>query len=171
MLNKLIGIALIIAAVAVEISWLAFCFGSVLIGILLLLFAPGILLAPFNILLTLGLAFLAKGTIGESGYSSYRYHSYNGDAGGGYGYDRYEESPSYTTYDTGLKKYYDLLGCSESDDFATIKKAYKDLSKKFHPDAVEGKGLSEEFVVFATQRMQEINEAYHKIKESRGKKS
>ena len=170
MLNKLIGVALIIAAFAVEISWLAFCFGSVLIGILLLLFAPGILLAPFNILLTLGLAFLAKGTIRESEYGSYSYRSYNRSAGGGgYSYDRYDEPPAYTTYDTGLKKYYDVLGCSESDDFATIKKAYKDLSRKFHPDAVEGKGLSEEFVVFATQRMQEINEAYQKIKESRGR--
>ena len=169
MLNKLIGVALIIAAFATEISWLAFCFGSVLIGVLLLLFAPGILLAPFNILFALGLAFLAKGTIRESGYGSYRYrYSYRrGREEGGYGYGR-QEPPAYAARESDMKRYYDLLGCSESDDFETIKKAYKNLSRKFHPDAVEGKGLGEEFVRFATQRMQEINEAYHKIKEQRG---
>ena len=106
MLNKLIGVALIIAAFAVEVSWLAFCFGSVLIGILLLLFAPGILLAPFNILLTLGLAFLAKGTIRESEYGSYSYRSYNhGAGGGGYGHDRYEEPPVRVTILPRSKKH------------------------------------------------------------------
>ena len=170
MLNKLIGVVLIVAAFAVEISWLAFCFGSVLIGILLLIFAPAILFAPFNILFTLGLAFLARGSLGETEFRSYsyRYDDRSTDYDSYYNEGYRQEPPAYSTYDTGMKKYYDVLGCSQSDDFDTIKKAYKDLSRKFHPDAVEGKGLSDEFVTFATERMQEINEAYHKIKEARG---
>jgi len=50
------GIACIIAgffiwcvSVVALISWLAFCFGSVIVGILLLIFAPYILLAPLAI--------------------------------------------------------------------------------------------------------------------------
>jgi len=36
-------------AISVLISWLVFCFGSVIIGILLLFFAPYVLLAPLAI--------------------------------------------------------------------------------------------------------------------------
>ncbi len=36
-------------AITALLSWLAFCFGSVIIGILLLIFAPYILLAPLAI--------------------------------------------------------------------------------------------------------------------------
>tara|TARA_R110001592_G_scaffold363231_2_gene681933 strand:+ start:436 stop:792 length:357 start_codon:yes stop_codon:yes gene_type:complete len=36
-------------AVAALVSWLVFCFGSVIIGILLLIFAPYVLLAPLAI--------------------------------------------------------------------------------------------------------------------------
>ena len=36
-------------AISALVSWLAFCFGSVIIGILLLIFAPYVLLAPLAI--------------------------------------------------------------------------------------------------------------------------
>ena len=173
MLNKLIGVALIIAAFVVEISWIALCFGSVIVGIVLLIFAPGILLAPFNILFALGLAFLAKGSLSDSDYYSYRsYGGYGSYSQSGSGYDSYSrqrEAPSYDSGYSQMKRYYDVLGCSMDDDFETIRRAYKDLSRKYHPDAIEGKGLSREFVELATQKMQEINEAYAKIKEERGR--
>ena len=158
MFNKLIGVILIIAAFIVEGMWLSFTFGTVVVGILLLIFAPAILLVPFNILFGMGIAFMAQGTTQQRQY-------YSQD-------NRYEKEHS-QTYDemnplNKVDQYYEVLGCTKLDDFATIKKNYKKLSKKFHPDAVEGKGLDDEFVAFATQRMQEINEAYGYIKQSKG---
>jgi len=55
-MNILIGIISIIAGIAVwgvaitaALSWLAFCFGSVIIGVVLLFVAPYILFAPIAI--------------------------------------------------------------------------------------------------------------------------
>ena len=171
MLNKIIGTILIIAAFVVEASWLGVCFGSVIVGIVLLIFAPGILFAPFNILFTMGLAFFARDSISNANDYSYSYRSYSSDrSSGGYSYYSYgqQNSTPFDSYDTGMKKYYDTLGCKPDDDFETVKKAYRKLSREFHPDSIEGKGLGDEFVEYATRRMQEINEAYAKIKEARG---
>ena len=154
MFNKLIGIGLIISAFVVEAMWLGACFGTVVVGIVLLLFAPAILLLPFNVLFAMGVGFLAYDKGQGSNYESYNYH------------DTDTEQEEYSNVNP-LEKYYDVLGCDSSDDFETIKKAYKDLSKQYHPDAVEGKGLGESFVSFATQKMQEINEAYQVIKKQR----
>ncbi|HCH1592593.1 TPA: hypothetical protein NKQ36_003772 [Vibrio parahaemolyticus] len=43
------GIVIWGLAISALISWLAFCFGSIIIGVLLLIFAPYILLAPLAI--------------------------------------------------------------------------------------------------------------------------
>lgn len=42
------GIGLWVFGISIGIAWLTFCFGSVIIGILLLFFAPQILLLPFT---------------------------------------------------------------------------------------------------------------------------
>ena len=42
-------------------TWIAFCFGSVVIGILLLYFAPTVLLLPFSFGTVPGIAFLYVG--------------------------------------------------------------------------------------------------------------
>jgi len=157
MFNKLIGITLIIAAFIIEGMWLSLTFGTVVVGILLLIFAPGILLAPFNILFAMGMAFLVQDAAQNNKYRTYQ-HTYEEETD-----ESYESTPIFSRLD----QYYEVLGCSKEDDFETIKRAYKNLSKKFHPDAVEGKGLDAEFVSFATKRMQEINEAYVYIKKTR----
>ena len=166
MFKQLIGVAFIIAAFVVEIMWLGVTFGSVIVGILLLIFAPGILFAPFNILFSIGMGFLVYGSNPNAHYRSYEYTYRQTNH---HGYDQYsqnnhQQSPYATP---SMQKYYEVLGCSPHDDMQTIKQAYKKLSRKFHPDAVEGKGMDEEFVSFATQRMQEINEAYDHIKKAR----
>lgn len=56
----IIGAGIIVGAVIIEISWLAICFGSVLLGIVLLIFAPSILFAPFTIGTTIGIALMAS---------------------------------------------------------------------------------------------------------------
>ena len=51
--------------------------------------------------------------------------------------------------------YYDILEIEEDADSVSIKKAYKKLAKKFHPD------LNPENVELAEKKFKQINEAYH----------
>ncbi len=62
---------------------------------------------------------------------------------------------------------YAVLNCKASDDNLTIKKQYRILIKKYHPDFIHSKGLDEAFVEFAKQKLQEINKAYEMIKKER----
>ncbi len=56
----ILGAGFIVGGILVEIAWLGICFGTVILGIVLLMFAPGILFAPFNIGFVGGLAFFAS---------------------------------------------------------------------------------------------------------------
>ncbi len=56
------------------------------------------------------------------------------------------------------EKYYEVLGLTSAADFATIKKSYRKLSMKYHPDKVSH--LGEEFRNIAEEKMKEINVAY-----------
>ena len=50
--------------------------------------------------------------------------------------------------------YYDVLGLAREATPDDIKRAYRELAKKYHPDVYGGSAR------IAEQRMQEINEAY-----------
>lgn len=67
-----------------------------------------------------------------------------------------------------LEKAYEVLESSPSDDAATIKKNYRNLVKKHHPDIISGQGASQNIIDEATKKLQEINEAYEIIKKDRG---
>lgn len=54
------GVALMVGGIVAGVSWVAFCFGSIVIGVLLLLFAPHLLLLPF-VLSKLGLRHFSLG--------------------------------------------------------------------------------------------------------------
>ena len=58
-------------------------------------------------------------------------------------------------------KYFATLGIPNHSSQEEIKKAYRDLTKKYHPDKVQH--LGEEFKDQAEKRMQEINAAYDEI--------
>lgn len=65
-----------------------------------------------------------------------------------------------------VEKYYKILGLSSNCDDGDIKRAYKKLALKYHPDRNKGDS-------FAEEKFKEINEAYNflKVKENRVKLS
>ena len=66
-----------------------------------------------------------------------------------------------------LKKSCDILGVKITDDLSLIKKKYRDLVKKNHPDIITGQGASQSIIDEATAKLQEINEAYQIIKKEK----
>lgn len=68
---------------------------------------------------------------------------------------------------TGMAAYYAILKCAPEDSDETIKKQYRQLAVQYHPDKIASKGLPEEFTTFATEKFQEIQEAYEAIKKER----
>ena len=63
---------------------------------------------------------------------------------------------------------YAVLGAGASDSVDELKRKYRELAKKNHPDALRAQGLPEEMVGKATERMSRINAAWATIREARG---
>lgn len=68
---------------------------------------------------------------------------------------------------TSLEDAYKILESSKDDDASVLKKNYRKLVKKHHPDIISGQGGSKSIIEAATKRLQEINEAYEIIKKNR----
>ena len=107
---------------------------------------------------------------GSGGYSSgrnyggssggrYQDSGYGGGYGGGYG----ESSRTQSKKDP-----YEVLGVDKNASFGEIKKKYRELVKKYHPDILMGKGADDEIIQEGTKKLQEINEAYETLKERFG---
>ena len=61
---------------------------------------------------------------------------------------------------------YDILGIEKSASDDEVKKAYRQMAVRFHPDKVASMG--EEYQKGAKEKFQKIQEAYDNIKKSRG---
>ncbi len=72
-----------------------------------------------------------------------------------------------TSSKTSLDDAYRLLGLEPSVSDAELKKTYRRLMSQHHPDKLVAKGLPEEMVKDATEKTQQIKEAYEIIKASR----
>ncbi|MBN2061080.1 MAG: TerB family tellurite resistance protein [Deltaproteobacteria bacterium] len=70
-------------------------------------------------------------------------------------------------YFNDVDKYYKKLHCTSESTNQEIRANYRKLIKDFHPDTIVSKGLPEEFLQFAKERFQEIQEAYEKIRNER----
>lgn len=70
-------------------------------------------------------------------------------------------------YFKDVDKYYQKLNCTTESTNQEIRANYIKLVKDFHPDSIVSKGLPEEFLQFAKERFQEIQEAYEKIRNER----
>jgi len=69
---------------------------------------------------------------------------------------------------SSIDEAYATLGASRDEDFGAIKKKYRALVKKYHPDIMKAKGASEAYIKDATQKVQQINTAYEMVKKERG---
>lgn len=126
----------------------------------------------------------STGGYGSSSYGGGTGYGYGGTTGSGYGgsqssggYDGgYSDgySSGYSGGSQGSAKSkrdpYEILGLSKDATFSEIKKKYRELVKKYHPDILMGKGADEEIIQEGTKRLQEINEAYKILKERFGEK-
>ena len=70
---------------------------------------------------------------------------------------------------TALEDAYAALGVSPEDSDQAVKKAYRSLMSKYHPDKLMGQGVPEDMIKGATARSQEIQAAYDLIKKHRNK--
>ncbi|MFC2073667.1 TerB family tellurite resistance protein [Campylobacterota bacterium] len=78
--------------------------------------------------------------------------------------DQFRSSFSQTTVHSSIEEAYTILGVSPSDDLSTIKKKYRSLVKKYHPDIIQAQGADEHYIQDATRKIQAINDAYEVIK-------
>ncbi len=58
---------------------------------------------------------------------------------------------------------YSTLGCAPNNTDKELKKKYRQLVSKAHPDKIIAKGLPEQFITIANKRFNDIQEAYDKI--------
>ena len=59
---------------------------------------------------------------------------------------------------------YEVLGVDKSDTLEKISSVYRELAKKYHPDILRAKGLSEDKLDEANRYMAKINAAWEEIK-------
>lgn len=77
---------------------------------------------------------------------------------------RYQRQRSANESYESAGRYYALLGLEDGADMSAIKKAYRQLSMKYHPDKVSH--LGDEFKGVAEEKMKELNQAYEFFKKN-----
>lgn len=81
-----------------------------------------------------------------------------------------EKSKSNHSNTMTLEECYIILKSTSTSTNEEIKKSYRELVKQYHPDTIQGKGLGEDFILFANQKFKEINNAYEIIRKHKGMK-
>lgn len=85
---------------------------------------------------------------------------------------RYQQSGGYAPpprqSTTTLSDAFSALGLTPNAGQAEVKKAYRKLMSKYHPDKMIAKGASKEELKTATEKTQQISKAYNLICETKG---
>ena len=80
---------------------------------------------------------------------------------------RFEGMFSNVTTQSSLDEAYKLLEISSDASLENIKKAYRKKVRENHPDLIKAQGKSDAYIEEATQKVQQINAAYERIKKSK----
>ena len=78
---------------------------------------------------------------------------------------RFEANPDEMVQE---KDAFEVLGLSKNASLEEVKARYKELVRQYHPDILMGRGESKEVIERLTKKLQEINEAYGRLKEKFG---
>ena len=101
--------------------------------------------------------------LGVQGFRHNQYHRSRSNQHSGY-QQRYGSGQRSCT----LSDAYRTLDVTSDATDAEVKKAYRRLMSRNHPDRLIAKGVPPEMIKLATQKTQQIKEAYEKIKAYRG---
>jgi DnaJ like chaperone protein len=85
-------------------------------------------------------------------------------------FSKQNQSSEEKIYKKGAKSInecYEILKCHQNSSNDDVKSAYRVMVRQYHPDIIQGKGLSEDFIFFANQKLQDVNLAYEMIKKHR----
>lgn len=63
---------------------------------------------------------------------------------------------------------FEVLGLSKNASLEEVKARYKELVRQYHPDILMGRGESKDVIERSTKKLQDINEAYGRLKEKFG---
>ena len=63
---------------------------------------------------------------------------------------------------------YEVLGVAPDASDDEVRSAHRRLVREYHPDVLQSKGLPEDFMQFATEKLSAVNEAWSRIKRERG---
>ncbi len=105
---------------------------------------------------------LSPGPGGGGGFSGRR-----GDPSGS-GSEDFRKEQRREPDSRGPRNPYEILGCSPGDTNEEVRRHYRDLVTKYHPDRFIGMDLDDDFVKLASERFSEIQEAYKTIRRLRG---
>lgn len=86
----------------------------------------------------------------------------------GYQHNANQQSSHQSTYQSPLDASYRLLGLTPTASKQEVKRAYRKLISKHHPDRLMSKNASEAEIKMANEKTQAIRKAYEKICEQRG---
>ena len=64
-------------------------------------------------------------------------------------------------------KSYEILGCTQNDSDQIIKKKYRILVSKYHPDKIISKDVPKELMMLANEKFQSIQQAYEEVMSTR----
>lgn len=87
---------------------------------------------------------------------------------GGHGYAGHAGGQAAGRQRPRIDEAYAVLGVAATASDAEVKKAYRRLMSRHHPDKLASQGLSEEMIRAATDKSAEVSRAYDLIKEQRG---
>jgi len=84
------------------------------------------------------------------------------------GYESCKAQFEATSHTNDYADPYAVLEVAPTATDAEVKSAHRKLVREYHPDTLQSKGLPEEFMEFATEKMKAVNAAWARIKKERG---